>query len=105
MLLKLNFSTCLLELALDLLGLLLGNALLDCLRSTVHECLGIAQRKACNLLDYLDNLELGLACALQDYVERRLLGSGGLTCASSGSCYGYSGCGRLNAILLLLVCD
>ena len=88
MLLKLNFSTCLLELAFDLLGLLLGNTLLDSLGSAVHESLGVTQRQAGNILHNLDDLELGLACALQDHVERRLLGSGSLACACSGGCNG-----------------
>ena len=101
MLLELNFCTCLLELALDLLGLLLGNTLLDGLRSTVHESLGVTQRKTGDVLDGLDHLELGLACALQDHVERRLLGGSGLTCTSSGSCNGNGGSCRLDAILLL----
>ena len=101
MLLKLNFSTCLLELALDLLSLFLGNTLLNGLRSAVNECLSVTQRKACNLLDNLDNLELGLASALQDHVERRLLGGSGLASACSGGCNGNSGSSRLNAILLL----
>ena len=36
MLLELNFSTCFLELAFDLLSLLLGNTLLNGLGSTVN---------------------------------------------------------------------
>ena len=78
MLLELNFSTCFLELAFDLLSLLLGNTLLNGLGSTVNKCLSIAQRKTCDVLHYLDNLELGLTCSLQDNVERRLLGGGSL---------------------------
>ena len=77
MLLELNFCSCLLELALDLLGLLLGNTLLDGLRSTVDESLGVTQRKAGDVLDGLDYLELGLTGVLQNLVERRLLGGGG----------------------------
>ena len=42
MLLELNFSTCFLELAFDLLSLLLGNTLLNGLGSTVNKCLSIA---------------------------------------------------------------
>ena len=44
MLLELNFSTCFLELAFDLLSLLLGNTLLNGLGSTVDESLRITQR-------------------------------------------------------------
>ena len=101
MLLELNFSTCFLELAFDLLSLLLGNTLLNGLGSTVNKCLSIAQRKTCDVLHYLDNLELGLTCSLQDNVERRLLGGSSLACACSGGCNGNSGSSRLNAILLL----
>ena len=100
MLLELNFCTCLLELALDLLGLLLGNTLLDGLRSTVDESLGVTQRKAGDVLDGLDYLELGLTGVLQNHVERRLLGGSGLACGC-GSCYGNGGSCRLDAILLL----
>ena len=43
MLLELNFSTCFLELAFDLLSLFLGDTLLNSLGSTVNESLGVAQ--------------------------------------------------------------
>ena len=105
MLLELNFCTCLLELAFDLLSLFLGDTLLNSLGSTVNESLGVAQRKTCDVLHDLDNLELGLTGVLQDHVERRLLGSSGLTGACSGSCNGNSGSSRLNAIVVsLLIC-
>lgn len=97
MLLELNFSTCFLELAFDLLSLLLGNTLLNGLGSTVNKCLSIAQRKTCDVLHYLDNLELGLTCSLQDNVERRLLGGSSLACACSGSCNGNSGSRTIGA--------
>ena len=100
MLLELNFSTCFLELAFDLLSLLLGNTLLNGLGSTVNECFSIAQRKTCDVLHYLDNLELGLTCGLQNNVERRLLCSSSLACACSGGCNGNSGSSRFNAIFL-----
>ena len=89
MLLELNFSTCFLELAFDLLSLLLGNTLLNGLGSTVNKCLSIAQRKTCDVLHYLDNLELGLTCSLQDNVERRLLGGGSLAGTGCGSSSPY----------------
>ncbi len=101
MLLELNFCTCLLELALDLLGLLLGNTLLDGLRSTVNECLGITQRQAGDILNGLDNLELSLTGVLQDNVERRLLSCSSLACASSGSSNSNSCSSGLNSVLLL----
>ena len=99
MLLELNFSTCFLKLAFDLLSLFLGNTLFNGLGSTVNERLSIAQRKTGKILHDLDNLELGLASALQDNVERRLLCSSSLACCS-GSCNGNSGSSRLNAIFL-----
>ena len=74
MLLKLNFSTSLLKLSLDRLGLFLGDTLLNGLGSTVDESLRITQRQASDILNDLDNLELGLAGGLQDHVESRLLG-------------------------------
>ena len=101
MLLELNFSTCLFELAFDLLSLLLGNALLHSLGRTVNESLGITEREAGDILHSLDNLEFGLAGVLQDHIERRFLGGSGLTGTCSGSCDSDSGSSRLNAILLL----
>ena len=100
MLLKLNFSTSLLELSLDRLGLFLGDTLLDGLGSTVDESLRITQRQAGDILNDLDNLEFGLAGSLQDHVESRLLGNSSLACAGSGSCNGNSGSSRFNAIFL-----
>ena len=113
MLLKLNFSTSLLKLSLDRLGLFLGDTLLNGLGSTVDESLRITQRQAGDILNDLDNLELGLAGGLQDHVESRFLGNSSLACAGSrgwlfllkrpgsGSVNGNSGSSRLNAILLL----
>ncbi len=101
MLLNLNFSTCLLELSLNLLGLLLGDTLLNGLGSTVNECLCIAQRQAGDILNGLDNLELSLTGVLQDNVERRLLGCSSLACASSGSSNSNSCSSGLNSVLLL----
>ena len=75
-LLDFNFSTCLLELALDRLSLLLGDTLLNGLGSTVDQRLGIAQRQTCDLLNDLDHLEFRLTCVFQDDIERRLLGGG-----------------------------
>ena len=101
MLLELNFSTCFLELAFDLLSLLLGNTLLNGLGSTVNKCLSIAQRKTCDVLHYLDNLELGLTCSLQDNVERRLLGSGGTAFGGRSSGNGNSSSSGLNSVFFL----
>ena len=89
MLLNLNFSTCLLELSLNLLGLLLGDTLLNGLGSTVNECLCIAQRQAGDILNGLDNLELSLTGVLQDNVERRLLGGGSFAGTGCGSSSPY----------------
>ena len=100
MLLKLNFSTSLLELSLDRLGLFLGDTLLNGLGSTVDESLRITQRQAGDILNDLDNLELGLAGGLQDHVESRFLGNSSLACAGSGSCNGNSGSSRFNALFL-----
>ena len=98
-LLDFNFSTCLLELALDRLSLLLGDTLLNGLGSTVDQRLGIAQRQTCDLLNDLDHLEFRLTCVFQDDIERRLLGGSSLACACSGGCNGNSGSSRLNASL------
>ena len=60
MLLKLNFSTSLLKLSLDRLGLFLGDTLLNGLGSTVDESLRITQRQAGDILNDLDNLKFCL---------------------------------------------
>ena len=101
MLLELNFCTCLLELAFDLLGLLLGNTLFHGLGSTVYESLCITERETCDILHGLDDLEFSLAGVLQDHVEGRFLGSSGLTGTGSGSCNGNSGSSRFNAMVKL----
>ena len=85
MLLELNFCTCLLELAFDLLSLFLGDTLLNSLGSTVNESLSVAQRKTSEVLNDLDNLKFCLTGGLQNHVESRLLGGSSLACASSGS--------------------
>ena len=100
MLLKLNFSTSLLKLSLDRLGLFLGDTLFNSLGSAVNESFS-AQRKTGEVLNDLDNLKFCLTGGLQNHVESRLLGGSSLACASSGSCNGNSGSSRLNAILLL----
>ncbi len=104
MLLKLNFSTSLLKLSLDRLGLFLGDTLFNSLGSTVNESFSVAQRKTGEVLNDLDNLKFCLTGGLQNHVESRLLGGSSLACASSGSCNGNSGSSRLNAILLLEDC-
>ena len=88
-LLDFNFSTCLLELALDRLSLLLGDTLLNGLGSTVDQRLGIAQRQTCDLLNDLDHLEFRLTCVFQDDIERRLLGGGSLAGTGCGSSSPY----------------
>ena len=101
MLLKLNFSTSLLKLSLDRLGLFLGDTLFNSLGSAVNESFSVAQRKTGEVLNDLDNLKFCLTGGLQNHVESRLLGGSSLACASSGSCNGNSGSSRLDAILLL----
>ena len=57
MLLKLNFSTSLLKLSLDRLGLFLGDTLFNSLGSAVNESFSVAQRKTGEVLNDLDNLK------------------------------------------------
>ena len=66
MLLKLNFSTSLLKLSLDRLGLFLGDTLFNSLGSTVNESFSVAQRKTGEVLNDLDNLKFCLTGGLQN---------------------------------------
>ena len=80
-LLNLDLSASLGELRLHGLGVVLGNAFLDSLRSLVNDSLGFLQAQAGQLADNLDDLDLVGAGGLQDHVELGLLLSSG----SSGS--------------------
>src|SRR5699024_9520015 len=75
----------LLQLRLDLLGLVLGNALLDGLRRTLDGLLGLLQAQTRDLADHLDDSDLVVAEALEHHVELGLLLGGGSTVASSRS--------------------
>src|SRR3954452_25509642 len=72
-LLDLDGAAGLLELALELVGLLALDALLDGLRSLVDERLGLLEAKAGGRADDLDDLDLLVAGAGQDDVEGGLL--------------------------------
>src|SRR5256885_4506465 len=63
----------LLELGLDRVGLVLGNPLLDRLRSRVHEVLRLLQAETGDRPDDLDHLDLLATGRGEDDVERRLL--------------------------------
>src|SRR5215213_6673065 len=72
-LLDLDGSPGLLELGLELVGLLAVDALLDGLGGLVDERLGLLEAKAGRRADDLDDLDLLVAGAGEDDVERRLL--------------------------------
>src|SRR5687767_13126968 len=72
-LLQLDRGACLLQLALDRVGLLLVHALLDGARGTVDEVLRLLQAEAGDGPDDLDHLDLLVASGAEDDVERRLL--------------------------------
>src|SRR6186997_1962005 len=74
-----------LELRLDLVGLLLGGALLDGVRRPVDEVLRLLQAEARDRADDLDHLDLLVAGVRQDDVERGLLLRCGGTVATGGS--------------------
>src|ERR1700737_1061180 len=73
LLLQLDASASLLEVGLELVGLFPLDALLDCLGGLVHERLGLLETQARGSADNLDHLDLLLAGARQQDVERRLL--------------------------------
>ena len=72
---------------LKLLGILLGDALLQSLRSALDESLGLGQTQAGDLADSLDDLDLGSSVETgEDDVELGLLlGSGGSSAGSGSS--------------------
>src|SRR4051812_11686332 len=72
-LLDLDGGAGLLELALELLGLVLVDALLDGLRGLVDERLGLLEAEAGRRADDLDDLDLLVAGACEDDVEGGLL--------------------------------
>src|SRR5213078_913120 len=76
----------LLELALELLGLVALDALLDGLRGLVDERLGLLQAQAGRRADDLDDLDLLVARAGEDDVDgrARLLLGGAATAVGSG---------------------
>ena len=72
-LLDLDGAAGLFELGLELLGLVLVDALLDGLGGLVDERLGLLEAQAGGRADDLDDLDLLVAGAGEDDVERRLL--------------------------------
>src|SRR3954453_12836888 len=72
-LLDLDEAAGLFELGLELLGLFLVDALLDGLGGLVDERLGLLQAQAGRRADDLEDLDLLVAGAGEDDVERRLL--------------------------------
>src|SRR4051812_2859049 len=72
-LLDLDGGAGLLELALELVGLVAVDALLDGLRRLVDERLGLLEAEAGRRAHDLDDLDLLVAGAGEDDVERRLL--------------------------------
>src|SRR5689334_1644109 len=84
-LLEVDGGAGLLELRLDGVGLLLGDALLDRSGRAVDEVLGLLEAEAGDRAHDLDHLDLLRAGACEDDVERRLLlrlGSRGATAAT-----------------------
>src|SRR5574338_128117 len=72
-LLELDGSAGFLDLLLDLLGLVLGDTLLDGLRSALDQRLRLAEAKAGDRADFLDHVDLLAAVAGEDDVELGLL--------------------------------
>src|SRR5690554_4946281 len=72
-LLKLNLGAYLFEGGLDLVGLLLGDALLHRLGRTFDQVLGLLQAKAGQRAHFLDDLDLLVAGRGENDVEFRLL--------------------------------
>ena len=84
-LLDLDLRASLFELLLEVLGILLGHALLQSLRSGLDESLGLGQAQTGDLADSLDDLDLGSSVETgEDDVELGLLFLSGSSSASSG---------------------
>ena len=93
-LLDLDLRASLFELLLEVLGILLGHALLQSLGGALDGSLGLGQALAGDLTDSLDDLDLGGGVeAGQDHVELGLLLSGSSSSAASGGS-GHSGGGH-----------
>ena len=71
------------QLLLQLFSLVLGDAFLDCLGSSLDDSLSVSQAQAGDLADSLDDLNLLGAEVLQNDVELGLLLSSGSSAASS----------------------
>src|SRR4051794_1084464 len=102
-LLQLDAGASLLELALELVALVALDALLDCLRRLVDERLRLLETQAGRRADDLDDLDLLVAGAGQDDVDRGrlLLGSGAVGAAGARRGSGGCDCCRGDAELLL----
>ena len=91
-LLDLDLRASLFELLLEVLGILLGHALLQSLRSGLDESLGLGQTQTGDLADSLDDLDLGSSVETgEDDVELGLLLGSGSSSAGSGSGHGGGG--------------
>src|SRR3954449_4520984 len=84
-LLQLDGGAGLFELALELVGFLALDALLDGLRRLVDERLGLLEAEAGGGPDDLDHLDLLVAGAGEHHVDRRGLLLGGCTVAATAT--------------------
>src|SRR5687767_1659074 len=100
-LLELDLGAGLLELALELLGLVAIQALLDRSRSAVDECLGLLEAEPGRGANGLDDLDLLVAGARQDDVDGARLLTGAVAVGSGGGGRGGRDRGRGDAELLL----
>src|SRR5690242_185793 len=106
LLLQFDGRPSLFELALDRVGLFLGDALLDRDGRAVDEVLRFLEAQAGDRTDDLDHLDLLAACLGEHDVEGRLLLVRGGTVAgrrSAGGCDGNRSCGGDAPLLLELV--
>ena len=104
-LLELNYGASSLDSLLQVLGLVLRHAFLQCRRSTVYEILSLLQTKTTSLLNGLYNLQLSCTGLFQNYVERSLLFCLGSSATSSRTSSNSNSCSSgLNSILVLQDC-
>ena len=101
LLLNFNFSASLFELRFDLFCLFLGNAFLDCLRSTVNQIFSLFQTQTGDVFNGFNYLELSLTCVSENNVERGLLSSSGSATFSGSSGNSNSSSSGLNSVFFL----
>src|SRR5687768_17798916 len=103
--LELDGAAGVFDLLLDLLGFVFADAFLDRLGSAFDQRLRLAEAKAGDRPDFLDDVDLLATVAGQDHVELGLLFGGGAGSGSRGRSGGDSGGGGNAPLLFEGLCE